>query len=116
VVLGVTDPPLSHLHLTQPASDDLQPDDSPPTLEMMLEDVPLGIEIAVDLDDLHDPADPCLTDSGRRFCIATRRAGGRSSRRGESEGKEAPRAGTQRRRNRAAGGAGGTRGDRGDGA
>lgn len=64
----------AYLQVVQDASDSLQ---DPPTLEEMLEAVPLNVEIAVDLDALFDPSDPCRVESGRRFCIATRRAGGR---------------------------------------
>lgn len=60
-----------HLHAIDGGASDV------PTLEEMLEAIPVNVEIAVDLDDLHDPNDPALTPSGRRFCIATRRAGGR---------------------------------------
>jgi hypothetical protein len=50
-------------------------DASPPTREEMLEAVPLNVEIAdgVDL----DAEDPAVTATGRRACIAVRRAGGR---------------------------------------
>lgn len=67
----------THLQIVPDASDALQ---EPPSLEEMLEAVPIGVEIAVDLDHLADfpnPDDPAEVEGGRRFCIASRRAGGR---------------------------------------
>jgi hypothetical protein len=63
-----------HLHSV---NDGLEQLATAPSLEEMWEAVPLNVELAVDPDDLHDPADPCLQPDGKRRCISTRRAGGR---------------------------------------
>ena len=68
----MTDRPLSLV--PDPADEVLA---NPPSLEEMWEAVPLNVELAVDPDDLHDPADPCLQPDGKRRCVSTRRAGGR---------------------------------------
>ena len=61
----------------------LEPEEEPigeeepaiPTREQMLEAIPDGLQLSDDVE--LDNDDPALTDSGRRACIAERRAGGR---------------------------------------
>lgn len=63
-----------HLHLVDELPE--RPDEAEPlTRDEMLEQVPLALEIWEDVD--LDAADPALTDSGTRLCIAARKAGGR---------------------------------------
>lgn len=59
---------------------DLGPVREIPSLAEMLDAIPLDVQLAVDEEAMKaalDGTDPSITDSGRRICIAVRRAGGR---------------------------------------